>query len=74
MRKASEGDENPPDESDSDGSWPGSSSACIVGGIVGANHLLGSPLCQRELVNIAATNEGHPDNSTRRCWGTGSLA
>ena len=42
----------------------GSSSACIVGGIVGANHLLGSPLCQRELVNIAATMEGHPDNST----------
>ncbi len=42
----------------------GSSSACIVGGIVGANHLLGSPLCQRELVNIAATLEGHPDNAT----------
>ena len=42
----------------------GSSSACIVGGIVAANHLLGSPLCQRELVNIAATMEGHPDNST----------
>lgn len=42
----------------------GSSSACTVGGIVGANHLLGGPLCQRELVNIAATLEGHPDNST----------
>ena len=41
----------------------GSSSACIVGGIVGANHLLGSPLCQQELVNIAATMEGHPDNA-----------
>lgn len=41
----------------------GSSSACIVGGIVGANHLLGNPLCQAELVNIAATLEGHPDNA-----------
>ena len=42
----------------------GSSSACIVGGLVGANHLLGSPLAQKDLVNIAATMEGHPDNST----------
>lgn len=42
----------------------GSSSACIVGGIVGANYLLGSPLAQKDLVNIAATMEGHPDNST----------
>ena len=41
----------------------GSSSACIVGGIVGANHLLGEPLCQQELVNIAAKMEGHPDNA-----------
>lgn len=42
----------------------GSSSACIAGGILGANHLLGSPLCVGDLVNIAATMEGHPDNST----------
>lgn len=42
----------------------GSSSACIVGGLVGANALLGNPLRTSELVNIAATMEGHPDNST----------
>lgn len=42
----------------------GSSSACIVGGLLGANHLLGNPLAVDELVNIAATMEGHPDNST----------
>ncbi len=42
----------------------GSSSACIVGGLVGANAMLGYPLRTSELVNIAATMEGHPDNST----------
>ncbi|MDD2955457.1 MAG: homoserine kinase [Oscillospiraceae bacterium] len=42
----------------------GSSSACIVGGLVGANTLLGEPLGTDDLVNIAATMEGHPDNST----------
>lgn len=42
----------------------GSSSACIVGGIVGANALLGGIATQDELVNIAAELEGHPDNST----------
>ncbi len=42
----------------------GSSSACIVGGLVGANAMLGNPLRTSDLVNIAATMEGHPDNST----------
>ncbi|MBQ4100266.1 MAG: homoserine kinase [Oscillospiraceae bacterium] len=42
----------------------GSSSACIVGGIVGANALLGNIATQDELVDIAAELEGHPDNST----------
>ena len=42
----------------------GSSSACIVGGLVGANAMLGEPLRTSDLVNIAATMEGHPDNST----------
>ncbi len=41
----------------------GSSSACIVGGLVGANHLLGDPLSQDDLVNLAAQIEGHPDNT-----------
>lgn len=42
----------------------GSSSACIVAGLLGANLLLGKPLCHDELVNMAANMEGHPDNST----------
>lgn len=41
----------------------GSSSACIVGGLVGANALLGTPLSEDELLNFAATLEGHPDNA-----------
>ena len=42
----------------------GSSSACIIGGLVGANTLLGSPYSKEELVNIASDLEGHPDNTT----------
>ena len=42
----------------------GSSSACIVSGIAGANKLLGSPLSLSDIVDIAAKIEGHPDNST----------
>ncbi len=42
----------------------GSSSACIVAGLVGANHLLGAPLSKPDIVNLAAVLEGHPDNST----------
>ncbi len=41
----------------------GSSSACIVGGLVGANKLLNSPLSPDELVDLAALIEGHPDNT-----------
>lgn len=42
----------------------GSSSACVVAGILGANELLGNPLSQEEMINLAASIEGHPDNST----------
>ncbi|MEG1426495.1 MAG: homoserine kinase, partial [Oscillospiraceae bacterium] len=42
----------------------GSSSACIVAGILGANRLLGSPFSQQELINLAAKIEGHPDNTS----------
>ena len=42
----------------------GSSSACIVGGLLGANQLMGNPLTQDEIINLAGTMEGHPDNST----------
>lgn len=42
----------------------GSSSACIVAGLLGANHLLGDPLNQHQLIDFAAEIEGHPDNTT----------
>lgn len=41
----------------------GSSSACIVAGLVGANTMLGNPLTSDDLVNLAAQIEGHPDNT-----------
>lgn len=41
----------------------GSSSACIVAGLVGANTLLGSPLTTDDIVDLAAQIEGHPDNT-----------
>ena len=40
----------------------GSSSAAIVGGLVAANALLGAGLSRRELLDLAARIEGHPDN------------
>ena len=40
----------------------GSSSAGIVGGLIAANTLCGNALGEKELVNIAAHIEGHPDN------------
>ena len=40
----------------------GSSSACIVGGLFLANQLLGSPLDEHEMLNLATKIEGHPDN------------
>lgn len=42
----------------------GSSSACIVSGIYGANMLLKNPLKQSDLIDLAAKIEGHPDNTT----------
>jgi homoserine kinase len=40
----------------------GSSAAAWVGGLVGANALLGGPFDRRTLVTLAARAEGHPDN------------
>jgi len=42
----------------------GSSSACIIGGLLAANHLMGFPFSKREIIDLAATIEGHPDNTT----------
>lgn len=40
----------------------GSSSACIIGGLVGANALLGDPMDRDGLLDLATKIEGHPDN------------
>jgi homoserine kinase len=40
----------------------GSSAAAIVGGAVAANALLGGPLDQQTLLDLATEIEGHPDN------------
>lgn len=40
----------------------GSSSACLVAGLLGANTLMGSPLSRDDLADLAAELEGHPDN------------
>ena len=42
----------------------GSSSACIIGGLLGANQMLGQPLTRDEIIDLAAKLEGHPDNTT----------
>ncbi|MCM1329998.1 MAG: homoserine kinase [Ruminococcus sp.] len=41
----------------------GSSSACIIAGLVGANKLIGEPMGLDDLVDLAAQIEGHPDNT-----------
>jgi len=52
----------------------GSSSAAIVGGLVVANRLAGSPCTKYELLQIANTLEGHPDNVTPALYGGVTLS
>lgn len=40
----------------------GSSSTCVVAGLLGANLLAGQPLDQDQILNLASSIEGHPDN------------
>lgn len=47
----------------------GSSSACIIGGMVGANALSGRKLSYCEILNMAAAMEGHPDNVAPALYG-----
>ncbi|MBC3796711.1 homoserine kinase [Acetobacterium tundrae] len=47
----------------------GSSATCIVGGLFGANTLIGSPLTTEELFDIAVEMEGHPDNVAPAIFG-----
>ncbi len=52
----------------------GSSSTAIVGGIIGANALAGSPLSESALVALANEIEGHPDNVVPALLGGAQLA
>ncbi|MFA5576581.1 MAG: homoserine kinase [Tissierellaceae bacterium] len=40
----------------------GSSAACIIGGVMGANTLVGERLTTDEILDLATEIEGHPDN------------
>ena len=48
----------------------GSSAACIVAGLLAANHLSGRHYCREQLAQIAAKIEGHPDNSNPAFFGS----
>ena len=47
----------------------GSSAAAIIGGLYGANEMLGKPLDESGLLRIAAEMEGHPDNAAPALFG-----
>lgn len=47
----------------------GSSSACIVGGMVAANHISGKKLDYKKILELATEMEGHPDNVAPALFG-----
>ena len=47
----------------------GSSSSCIVGGLVGANKIMGNVFTKDELFQMAVEIEGHPDNVAPAMFG-----
>ena len=47
----------------------GSSSAAIIGGLVAANTMLGTPFTKPELLDMATKIEGHPDNVAPALYG-----
>lgn len=47
----------------------GSSSACIIGGMLAANVISGRKLSYKEILNLATEFEGHPDNVTPALFG-----
>ncbi len=52
----------------------GSSAAATVAGVVAADALVGGPLTQRELLEIASAIEGHPDNAAPALLGGFTVA
>ncbi len=51
------------------GSGMGSSSTAVLGGMLGANALLGHPLNSAEVLQLATDLEGHPDNVAPALFG-----
>lgn len=47
----------------------GSSAACILGGVMGANQIAGLPLSREDILHIATEIEGHPDNIAPALFG-----
>lgn len=47
----------------------GSSTAALLTGLLGANALMGSPLDKFDLLNLATSIEGHPDNVSPALFG-----
>lgn len=47
----------------------GSSSACIIGGMVAANHISGKKLDYKKILELATEMEGHPDNVAPALYG-----
>lgn len=52
----------------------GSSAAALVAGLVAGNHLLGEPLSDAALLELATTIEGHGDNVSASLFGGVTLA
>lgn len=52
----------------------GSSSACIVGGIMAANEIGNGKMTQQDVINLASYLEGHPDNVTPAVTGGMAVA
>lgn len=47
----------------------GSSAACLVAGVAGANEMAGSPLSKEDIFHLASSLEGHPDNVAPAVFG-----
>lgn len=56
------------------GSGLGSSAAAVLGGILAANAIIGSPLSRSDLLELAVDMEGHPDNVTPALMGGLTIA
>jgi homoserine kinase len=47
----------------------GSSASCILGGVLAANEIAGSPLNKEDILSLATAIEGHPDNIAPALFG-----